>query len=507
VPGSDDSGSRGCTAELALTNTAHFAQTLGRLKLSIDQRREARQALVRVVDADAHTAKIHAGKLHDLLRSAGGRPAGEDRAEVVILHRFATSVTAWADAMTETTTPAATAADDAGFQSQIRLGGGWLPAAAAVCAMASLESGDRLADRTRLAPYPRSAIQMAVAVAAAIVFGDLLSGPRFFWAVITVFVIFTGTNNSGEQSVKAVFRAAGTAVGFILGSLLARVAGLDHPYWAVAVILLTLFLSFYLNRINYGVSAVGLTVVLALAFGQQGVFSNSLLLLRVEETAIGAGIGIVVATVIFPLRTALVLRVALRRYYQAVGRLVEHATALLIGEDHDDTTLRADARALDAAYQEVLATAQPTGRNLFGSPTDKTARVLRIATAARHYARNLVTDIEATGPLDNKAFSFRAAGQRDAPPIPERHSRGDQRTPRRHLHPILSTIRPRRTRPRTNRHAALRAAPHPRRETHRRHHGRNGRTHGPQHHRLRHRRHRIKFRPIGAPYSTPSPNW
>jgi uncharacterized membrane protein YccC len=100
--------------------------------------------------------------------------------------------------------------------------------------MASLESGERLADRTRLAPYTRSAIQMAVAVAAAVIFGDLLSGPRFFWAVITVFVIFTGTNNSGEQSIKAVFRAAGTAVGFILGSLLARVAGLDHPYWAVA---------------------------------------------------------------------------------------------------------------------------------------------------------------------------------------------------------------------------------------------------------------------------------
>jgi uncharacterized membrane protein YgaE (UPF0421/DUF939 family) len=389
--------------ELALTNTAHFAQTLGRLDLSTDQRHEARRALVGVVDADAHTAKIHAGKLLDLLRSASGLPAGEDRAEVVILRRFATSVTAWADAMTESTTPGATRAQDAAFQSQVRLGGGWLPAAAAVSAMASLESGDRLADRTRLAPYTRSAIQMAVAVAAAIVFGDLLSRPRFFWAVITVFVIFTGTNNSGEQSVKAVFRAVGTAVGLILGSLLVQVAGQDHPYWALAVILLTLFISFYLNRINYAVSAVGITVVLALAFGQQGVFSNSLLLLRVEETAIGAGIGIVVATVIFPLRTRLVLRVALRRYFQAVERLVEHATALLVGEDRDETTLRADARALDAAYQEVLATVQPTGRNLFGRPADKTAQVLRIATAARHYSRNLVIDVETTGPLDSKA--------------------------------------------------------------------------------------------------------
>ena len=391
-------------AELALTNTARFAQALGRLNLSTDQRREARRALVGVVDGDARTARIHAGTLLDLLPSAGGLPADEDGSEVVILHRFATSVTAWAAAITDSTTPGATGAHDAAFQSQVRLGGGWLPAAASVSAMASLESGKRLADRTRLAPYTRSAIQMAVAVAAAIILGDLLSGPRFFWAVITVFVIFTGTNNSSEQSIKAVFRATGTAVGFILGSLLAHVAGHDHPYWALAVILLTLFISFYLNRINYAVSAVGITVVLALAFGQQGAFSNSLLLLRVEETAIGAAIGIVVAAVILPLRTGLVLRVALRRYYQAVGRLVEHASALLVGDDHDNTTLRADARALDAAYQEVLATAQPTGRNLFGSPTDKTARVLRIATAARHYSRNLVIDVEATGPLDSGAF-------------------------------------------------------------------------------------------------------
>jgi uncharacterized membrane protein YgaE (UPF0421/DUF939 family) len=392
-------------AELALTNTARFAQALGRLNLSTDERREARRALVGVVNGDAHTAKAHAVKLLDLLRSPNGLPAGENRAEVVILHRFATSVTVWADAMNDRTTPGAPHVPGAAFQSQVRLGGGWLPAAAAVSAMASLESGDRLADRTRLAPYTRSAIQMAVAVAAAVIFGDLLSGPRFFWAVITVFVIFTGTNNSSEQSIKAVFRAAGTAVGFILGSLLAHVAGHDHPYWALAVILLTLFLSFYLNRINYGVSAVGITVVLALAFGQQGVFSDSLLLLRVEETAIGAAIGIVVAAVVFPLRTGLILRVALRRYYQAVGRLGEHAGARLVGEAPDDTTLRADARALDAAYQEVLATAQPTGRNLFGGPTDKTARVLRLATATRHYSRDLVIDVEATGSLDNAAHA------------------------------------------------------------------------------------------------------
>ena len=389
--------------ELSLTNIAQLARIIGQLDVSPEQHRAVRQALISVFHGDKN-AILHASKLIELLGPANDQLVDEDSRRV-ILHRFATSVVSFAEATSDNWTPDAAHAGDGAFQSQVALAGGWLPAAGQVSAMASLESGRRLADRTRMAPYTRTAVQMAVAVAAAVVLGNLLSGPRFFWAVITVFVIFTGPSNSGEQSIKAIFRAVGTALGFVIGSVLVLVAGHDHPVIALSVIFVTLFLSFYLFRINYGISAIGITVTLALAFGQQGVFSTSLLLLRVEETALGAAIGIIVATVIFPLRTRRILRVALRRHIQALGRLVDHAGSVLVSGDRDSSTLRADVRAVDAAYQAVLATARPNGRNLFGSVDEQTSRALRIATAARDYSRNLVNDVEAAGALSREARS------------------------------------------------------------------------------------------------------
>jgi hypothetical protein len=55
---------------------------------------------------------------------------------------------------------------------------------------------------------------------------------------------------------------------------------------------------------------------------------------------------------------------------------------------------------VDAAYQALTATALPVRRNLFGAINQDTAQALRLAAAARHYSRNLVTDTGTAGPLD-----------------------------------------------------------------------------------------------------------
>jgi hypothetical protein len=73
--------------------------------------------------------------------------------------------------------------------------------------------------------------------------------------------------------------------------------------------------------------------------------------------------------------------------------LADHATARLAGrEDGIESTLRSDARAIDAAYQAVLATAQPVGRTIWGSTDVDTMRALRLTSASRNYSRNLVVD-------------------------------------------------------------------------------------------------------------------
>ncbi|HYZ55551.1 MAG TPA: carboxypeptidase regulatory-like domain-containing protein [Streptosporangiaceae bacterium] len=387
-------------AELALANIARFAEAMARSGLPAPQHFEARLALRDLIRGENEAARAHATRLIGLLREAGPVPPGENRAAVVVPHRFAGSVIALADAMTEWMALGAAGEGEGAFQPSVQLFGGWLPGSAQVSSTASLEPGTRLGDRIRLALYSRTAIQMGIAVGAAIALGDLLSPRRFYWAVIAAFVTFMGANNSGEQVRKAFFRVAGTLIGIAAGSLLVTAVG-HHTYWSIAVILASLFLGFYLMRINYAFMVIGITVMVSLLYVQLDEFSNSLLLLRLEETALGAAVAIVVVMLVLPLRTRRVLRIAVRDLVQAVGRLADHASDHLLSQEHGtDVTLRSDARAVDAAYQALTTTAQPLRRNLSGGIDEDTGRALRLASASRNYSRNLVADTEMAGPLD-----------------------------------------------------------------------------------------------------------
>jgi uncharacterized membrane protein YccC len=286
------------------------------------------------------------------------------------------------------------------FEPSVRLHGGWLPGSAQIAAAASREPGTRLGDRIRLAPYTRTAIQAGVAVGAAAALGDVLSPARFYWAVLAAFVTFMGANTTGEQVRKAFFRVAGTVIGILAGSLLVTAAG-HNAYWSIVVILAAMFFALYLMRVNYAFFVVGFTVTVSQLYVELGEFSHALLLLRLAETALGAAVTVIVVMLVLPLRTRRVLRLASRELIQAVARLVDHASGHLLGEEQSpQTALRSDARAVDAAYHALTATAQPLRRTLAGGIDDTTAHALRLAAAARNYSRDLVADTGRAGPLD-----------------------------------------------------------------------------------------------------------
>jgi uncharacterized membrane protein YccC len=244
---------------------------------------------------------------------------------------------------------------------------------------------------------------MGVAVGGATLLGVQISSYRFYWAVIAAFITFMGTSNSGEQILKACSRVIGTVVGIGIGSLLIDAVG-HYAYLSIAVILLALFCGLYFMRTSYAFLVVGVTVMVAQLYEQLGEYSNSLLLLRLEETAVGAAVSIVVVMTVLPLRTRRVLPVALRAHVLAVGQLVEHAAAGLLGDQLGvEPTLRADARAVDSAYQALVATARPVQRNLVGHIDESIGQMLRLATASRHYARNLVVDVNDAGSLAGDA--------------------------------------------------------------------------------------------------------
>lgn len=389
-------------AELALTNLARFARAATKLDLSDGCRSEIRLALHGVIRGDADAARAHAATLAGLA-SAEGTGYGQDqdgRTTAVILRRFAGSVTALCDALTDWISLGRTSEGSGTFQPAVMLiAGGFLPGSAMVSMSASHERADRFA----MPPYVRAAIQIGIAVGAAVALGDVVSGHRFYWAVIAAFITFMGANTSGEQVRKAVFRVAGTAVGIVIGSLLVHLVG-HHTYWSIAVILIALFFGFYLMRVNYAFMVIGITVMVSQLYVQLDEFSNSMLLLRLGETALGAAIGALVVLFVLPVRTRHVLRVAFSDYLQAVREMTGHAAVRLLGADADGGTapvsLRADARTVDAAFQAVIATAQPLRRSYFGDLDEKTSAAVRMVAASRHYCRTLVADTEAAGPLD-----------------------------------------------------------------------------------------------------------
>ncbi|MDT5260312.1 MAG: hypothetical protein QOD10_5392, partial [Mycobacterium sp.] len=388
-------------AELAVTNLVRFAQVIGGLALPPGHRDAARHALAALAADDLPAARQAADTLLTLTSAESDSPAvraeADDRAQEntgTVLHRFAGTVLALADALTDWVAagrPDQQRGDEASFTAAVQLAGGWLLGSAVVSAQASMESGPHPCRRRSwipLTPHARAAIQITVAAAAAIAAGDALSGPRFYWALITVYVAFMGANNVGEQINRAAFRLGGTLLGIVLGSLLAHAVG-HHTNWAIAVILVSLFLGLYLMRINYTFMAVAVTVTVAQLYVQLGEFSNALLVRRLEETAIGAAVAVIVALTVIPLHTRHAVRVAFRAHLQAAATLVGHATEHLtaapaspapgVRRDEATSALRHDARALDDAHQTLLATAGPLRRSFYGELNEPLAEVISLA--------------------------------------------------------------------------------------------------------------------------------
>jgi hypothetical protein len=399
-------------AEIGLTNAARFAFAIARRGLTAPVTTAVGDTLASIRAMDFAAALDAAEGIRGLLADHDEERTGLTPNDRILLHRFATSVTDFAVALRAFRQyPAGQPADDAvdgatdgaavddgadaAFRTQVATFGGWLPGSAFIAGAASQERGGAgLLERVRLAPYARIAIQMGVAIAGAIIAGDALSGRRFYWAVIAAFITFMGANTAGEQVRKSTFRIAGTFAGVLVGSVLAHLVG-DRVGLQIAVVLGSLFLGLYLFRINYAFMTIGITVLVSQLYVELNEFSNSLLALRLEETAIGAGVAIATAGIVLPLHIGRVARVAARQHLAALADLIDRCLDRLadpVSEAGSDLELRAAARRVDMAYQALVATVWPLRTPLFGSLADRISGFLATAVAARYYARNLLLD-------------------------------------------------------------------------------------------------------------------
>jgi uncharacterized membrane protein YccC len=392
--------------ELATSQIARFAELTTRFPLPVQLRPAIRSMLSALLASDLQEAELEARSIMDRLADPRVDATVTDRNAMTLAHRIAGATLDLVIAQREWQRLGATsdAEHELVFTPATPLLAGWLPGSALVSSAASATPGRLRRDRRSLAPYTRTAIQMCVAVSAAIAVGDAVSGRRFYWAVLAVFVTFFGANNNIEQARKAGGRVVGTAVGIAIGSVLAQLVGHDTA-WSLTVILTALFLGFYLMRVSYAFMVIGITVMISQLYEQLDEFSNSLLVLRLEETAIGAAISIVTVMVVLPLRASRVLNVAmlanlgdLRALVASAGRqLTRSADGPSAPRDPGDgqpDDLRALARALDASHQTLMTTARPVRKAILGTRTEQMHSMLVVIDSCWNHARSLAGGLD-----------------------------------------------------------------------------------------------------------------
>ena len=137
-----------------------------------------------------------------------------------------------------------------------------------------------------------------------------------------------------------------------------------------------------------------ISTMLALMYGLLGEFTYGLLLLRIEETAIGAVIGIAAAVLVLPINTRAKIRGDAHTFFLTLSDLVEASVSSLLGTPAP-ASLTETARQLDRDLAQFRITAKPMSAGVAGLAGRRTMRHgLRMLTASDRYARILARSSE-----------------------------------------------------------------------------------------------------------------
>ncbi|MFF5483299.1 FUSC family protein [Streptomyces sp. NPDC012935] len=242
-------------------------------------------------------------------------------------------------------------------------------------------------------PTTRAAVQVAVGSTLAIVGGELLSHDRWYWAVLTCWIVFLNTASTGEILVKGYRRLLGTVLGVLAGIVLAGAVG-SHTWTAFVLVLLFVFAMFYSAPLSYTLSSFFVTAALGLLYTLLQTYSLSVLVLRIEETALGAACGVIAAAVVLPVQTDRRTNELLATVLDRLGEVTRSSVDQLSGGP--PVELLDQARDLDQALADLRAAVQPLTHPVTPLRARKeTARyVVALLETCAYHARSLAATAE-----------------------------------------------------------------------------------------------------------------
>ncbi|MBR0553651.1 FUSC family protein [Stakelama marina] len=274
---------------------------------------------------------------------------------------------------------------------------------------------DHAAARSVDAPPPaptnailRPAVQSAAAAALAIIGGNALSPERWYWAVITVFVMFTGTYSRGQALFKSLQRTVGTLGGILVA--MAIVWAVNGDTRAVIILMpVAIFCIFYAFLQAYTWMAFWITIVVGLLFSSFGEFTDRLMVLRLEETAIGAVAGIVVAALVLPRSTAAHARDQFNDLADAIDKVIDEA---LPGGPLNRLTLTAALHDFETTLSDLRDAIEPLRLIPLQRATEQRSRLHRQLVLTSYWVHEIalaVRQLDSAGVAQAPAPAAEAA--------------------------------------------------------------------------------------------------
>ncbi|GHH87584.1 membrane protein [Streptomyces sulfonofaciens] len=240
----------------------------------------------------------------------------------------------------------------------------------------------------RIRPTTRTALQVATGSALAVVGGELLSPQRWYWAVFTCWVVFISTASTGEVLIRGYRRLVGTVAGVAAGLALAALIG-DRPWAAFALAGLSVFGMYHTTAVSYTLMSFFVTTMIGMLYTLLHALTPGVLVVRIEETALGTACGLTAAVLVLPVRTRDRTDQLLRDVLERLRAVLSRSLAELGGAGGGD--LLVPARALDSALDGLRLSVQPLTSPVspLRSRRRTALRVLGLLETAAFHARGL----------------------------------------------------------------------------------------------------------------------
>ncbi|WP_330455714.1 FUSC family protein [Streptomyces sp. NBC_00820] len=205
----------------------------------------------------------------------------------------------------------------------------------------------------------RGAVGLGIAVALA----DVTSVQHSFWVLLgTLSVLRSNALNTGQNAVRAIM---GTVVGSVVGAGLLRLIGHHGTVLWFLLPLAVLLTGIAPAVISFAAGQAAFTVTLVVLFNIDQNPDWHIVLLRIEDIALGCGVSVLVALFFWPRGAAAAVDHALADAYTDSARYltstVEYAVGSASGPIGPEQALRAgqeaaaSARRLDDAFRNYLA--------------------------------------------------------------------------------------------------------------------------------------------------------